>query len=152
MALPALWIAEGDGAVRGAEPAEDGSKRHHPRAKERSSNQIVVWEANEPLNLDIVINRGWWGWADIADAGRHLVTERELAGMDEWLDPGQLEPEEPEEPQLLSSKSDHQSRLQVMNKRFVAAMAAAIRAGLERPPRVGIDPTPGTKSPLYLWR
>jgi hypothetical protein len=40
--------------------------------------------------------------------------------------------------------------LQRMNRRFVAAMAAAIRAGLEQPPRVGIDRTPGTKSPMYL--
>jgi hypothetical protein len=70
--------------------------------------------------------------------------------MDKWLDPEQLEPEEPEEPLL--SKSDNQSRFLVMNKRFVVAMAAAIRAGLEQPPRVGIDRTPGTKSPLYLWR
>jgi hypothetical protein len=37
-----------------------------------------------------------------------------------------------------------------MNDRFVAAMAAAIRAGLEHPPGVGIDRTPGTKNPSYL--
>jgi hypothetical protein len=61
----------------------------------------------------------------------------------------QLEREEPEESELLS-RSAHQIQLELMNQRFVAAMAAAIRAGLERPPRVGIDPTPGTKSPLYL--
>ena len=69
--------------------------------------------------------------------------------MDEWLDPGQLEPEEPKEPQL-PGILDQQSRLQLINGKFVDAMAAAIRAGLERPPRVGIDRTPGTKSPLYL--
>ena len=41
--------------------------------------------------------------------------------------------------------------LQRMNERYIAAMAAAIRARLERPPRVGIDRTPGTKKPL-LYR
>jgi hypothetical protein len=69
--------------------------------------------------------------------------------MNQWLDPGQLEPEEPEEPEL-PRRYDYQTQLQRMNRRFVVAMAAAIRAGLERPPRVGIDPTPGTKSPLYF--
>jgi hypothetical protein len=43
-------------------------------------------------------------------------------------------------------------QLQEMNARFIAAMSAAIRAGFERPPRVGIDPTPGTKSPTYYVR
>jgi hypothetical protein len=69
--------------------------------------------------------------------------------MDEWLDPEQLEPEEPEEQQLYG-RSDYQTALRRVNRRFVAAMAAAIRAGLEQPPRVGIDRTPGTKSPMYL--
>jgi hypothetical protein len=36
------------------------------------------------------------------------------------------------------------------NAKFIAAMAAAIRAGLERPPQVGIDRTPGTKNPLWV--
>jgi len=74
--------------------------------------------------------------------------------MNQVLDPRQLEPEEPEEPeeQQPYGRSDYQTELRRLNKRFVVAMAAAIRAGLERPPRVGIDRTPGTKSPLYLWR
>jgi hypothetical protein len=71
--------------------------------------------------------------------------------MNQMLDPEQLEPEEPEE-QHLYGRSDYQTALRRVNRKFVVAMAAAIRAGLERPPRVGIDPTPGTKSPLYLWR
>jgi hypothetical protein len=37
--------------------------------------------------------------------------------------------------------------LKQMTTRFVAAMAAAIRAGHERPPQVGVDRTPGTKKP-----
>jgi hypothetical protein len=45
---------------------------------------------------------------------------------------------------------DPKDELQLMNGKFVAAMAAAIRAGLERPPRIGIDRTPGTKKPLYF--
>jgi hypothetical protein len=36
------------------------------------------------------------------------------------------------------------------NARFVAAMAAAIRAGDERPPRVGIDTRPCTRHPVVL--
>jgi hypothetical protein len=40
--------------------------------------------------------------------------------------------------------------LEEMNWKFVRAMAAAIRAGLERPPRVGIDPLPGTKNPSFV--
>jgi hypothetical protein len=45
------------------------------------------------------------------------------------------------------------AQLVEMNERFIAAMAAAIRAGLERPPRVGIDRRPGTKNPLpYIDR
>jgi hypothetical protein len=38
--------------------------------------------------------------------------------------------------------------LQLMNARFTSAMSAAIRALREHPPRVGIDPTPGTKKPM----
>jgi hypothetical protein len=37
-----------------------------------------------------------------------------------------------------------------MDGRFVAAMAAAIRAGDERPPRVGIDTRPCTRHPVVL--
>jgi hypothetical protein len=37
-----------------------------------------------------------------------------------------------------------------MNAKFIGAMAAAIRAGLERPPRVGVDPRPGTKNPSFV--
>ena len=72
--------------------------------------------------------------------------------MNQMLDPRQLEPEEPVEPeeQQLYGRSDYQTELRRVNRRFVVVMAAAIRAGLERPPRIGIDPTPGTKSPLYL--
>src|SRR5215469_2390995 len=92
-----------DGAVRGAEPTEDGGAALHllPKRGGALCNQIVVWEADEPLNLDI-IDRSWQfvGWANIADAGRHLVRKRERAGMNRWLDPRQLEPEEPDEPEL----------------------------------------------------
>jgi hypothetical protein len=34
-----------------------------------------------------------------------------------------------------------------MNAKFIAAMSAAVRAGCEHPPRVGVDQTPGTKNP-----
>jgi hypothetical protein len=37
------------------------------------------------------------------------------------------------------------------NENFIAAMAAAIRAGLERPPRVGVDRRPGTKNPTSYF-
>jgi hypothetical protein len=37
-----------------------------------------------------------------------------------------------------------------MNARFIAAMARAIRAGLERPPMIGIDKRPGTRVPINL--
>jgi hypothetical protein len=49
------------------------------------------------------------------------------------------------------SSSTYYSRAQLfeMNANFIAAMAAAIRAGLECPPRVGIDSTPGTKNPSH---
>jgi hypothetical protein len=72
--------------------------------------------------------------------------------MNEWIDPEKLEPGEPAEVRHLGSFPYLQAELQRMNERFVRAMAAAIRAGLERPARVGIDRTPGTKSPLYHWR
>ena len=42
------------------------------------------------------------------------------------------------------------AELEEMNRSFVKAMAAAIRAGLEHPARVGIDRTPGTKNPSYV--
>jgi hypothetical protein len=42
------------------------------------------------------------------------------------------------------------AKLEEMNWRFAKAMAAAIRARLERPPRVGIDRVPGTKNPSYV--
>lgn len=70
--------------------------------------------------------------------------------MDEWIDPGQLEPVEPEEVRHLGSLTYLQADLQRMNERFVRAMAAAIRAGLERPPRIGIDQAPGTRNPSYV--
>jgi hypothetical protein len=44
------------------------------------------------------------------------------------------------------------AELQQMNTNFIVAMAAAIRARLERPPRVGIDRTPGTKNPTTYVR
>jgi hypothetical protein len=43
-----------------------------------------------------------------------------------------------------------ETELKGMGQRFIAAMAAAIRAGEERPPRVGIDRTPGTKKPRFV--
>jgi hypothetical protein len=41
------------------------------------------------------------------------------------------------------------AKLHQRNAKFIAAMAAAIRAGLERPARVGIDRTPGTRNPTW---
>ena len=69
--------------------------------------------------------------------------------MNEWIDK-KLEPGEPAEERHLVGFPYLQRELQRMNARFIRAMAAAIRAGLERPPRVGIDRTPGTKNPSYL--
>ena len=42
------------------------------------------------------------------------------------------------------------TELEVMTRNFIAAMAAAIRAGKERPPRVGIEQKPGTRNPRYV--
>jgi hypothetical protein len=70
--------------------------------------------------------------------------------MNERIDPGQLEPLKSDEVRHLGSFPYLKAELHQMNDRFVAAMVAAIRAGLERPPRVGIDRTPGTKKPSYL--
>jgi hypothetical protein len=47
----------------------------------------------------------------------------------------------------LSSAFFPKAQLLEMNAKFIAAMGAAIRAGFERPPRVGIDRRPGTKNP-----
>ena len=69
--------------------------------------------------------------------------------MNERID---LDKTKPSELRNLASLPYLEAELQQMNDRFVAAMAAAIRARLERPPRVGIDPTPGTKNPSYLSR
>jgi hypothetical protein len=52
----------------------------------------------------------------------------------------------------LGSLPYSRAELAQMNTRFITAMAAAIRAGLERPPRVGIDSTPGTKNPTNYVR
>jgi hypothetical protein len=38
----------------------------------------------------------------------------------------------------------------LMTANFTRAMADAIRAGQEHPPRVGIDHTPGTKKPHHI--
>ena len=67
--------------------------------------------------------------------------------MNERIDLDKLEPSELRN---LGSFPYLKAELQQMNERFVAAMVAAIRAGLERPPRVGIDLTPGTKKPSYV--
>jgi hypothetical protein len=42
------------------------------------------------------------------------------------------------------------AELHDMNAAFIAAMGNAIRARHEHPPRVGIDPTPGTKNPVIF--
>ncbi len=67
--------------------------------------------------------------------------------MNQWLDLDTLKLAEPDH---LGSSPYSTAQLQLMNERFVAAMAAAVRAGLERPPRVGIDQRPGTKNPSYV--
>jgi hypothetical protein len=67
--------------------------------------------------------------------------------MNQQIDHDKLQPQEVRHIGSLPYTDDELDR---MNDRFVAAMAAAIRAGLERPPRVGIDLTPGTKNPSYV--
>jgi len=67
--------------------------------------------------------------------------------MNQRMDHDKLEPQEVRH---LGSLPYTDAELDRMNDRFVAAMVAAIRAGLERPPRVGIDLTPGTKKPSYV--
>jgi hypothetical protein len=44
------------------------------------------------------------------------------------------------------------TELRERNENFIAAMAAAIRGGLERPPQVGVDRRPGTKNPTCYFR
>ena len=66
--------------------------------------------------------------------------------MNEWIVPEKIKPEQRD----LGSLPYLKAQLQEMNAGFVAAMAAAIRAGLERPPRIGIDRVPGTKNPSYV--
>jgi hypothetical protein len=67
--------------------------------------------------------------------------------MNQWIGQDKLEPYEVRH---LGSLPYTDAELDRMNDRFVAAMAAAIRAGLERPPRVGMDCTPGTKNPCHV--
>jgi hypothetical protein len=67
--------------------------------------------------------------------------------MNQRIDPNKLKAVELPD---LGSWSYSPTKLEEMNWKFIRAMAAAIRAGLERPPRVGIDPVPGTKNPSYV--
>ena len=69
------------------------------------------------------------------------------AGMNQRIDPDNLKPGELHN---LGSWPYSRADLEEMNQRFIKAMAAAIRAGHERPPRVGIDRTPGTKNPSHV--
>jgi hypothetical protein len=52
--------------------------------------------------------------------------------MNERIDPGRLEPLKSDEVRHLGSFPYLKAELHQMNDRFVAAMVAAIRAGLER--------------------
>lgn len=96
-------------------------------------HQIVAWEADK--------------------AGRAEGTSRNAVGAGVGMNHSlrQLQPDEANEPDELQHLGSLGSMddLRRMNDRFVTAMIAAIRAGNERPPRVGIDQTPGTKKPLY---
>jgi hypothetical protein len=67
--------------------------------------------------------------------------------MNQRIDLNKLRPGELHD---LGSWPYSKAKLEEMNYKFVVAMAAAIRAGLERPLRVGIDRTPGTKNPSYV--
>jgi hypothetical protein len=67
--------------------------------------------------------------------------------MNQRIDLNKLRPGEVHD---LGSWTYSRAKLEEMNYKFVVAMAAAIRAGRERPLRVGIDRTPGTKSPTYI--
>jgi hypothetical protein len=57
---------------------------------------------------------------------------------------------DPDEVQHVVGLPWSENELRTMSRRFIAAMAAAIRSGEERPPRVGIDQTPGTKKPRFV--
>jgi hypothetical protein len=48
-------------------------------------------------------------------------------------------------------RREHKDRA-TQDRKFIAAMIAAIRAGAERPHRVGIDTTPGTRAPVIIRR
>ena len=67
--------------------------------------------------------------------------------MNQRIDPDNLKPGELHN---LGSWPYSRADLEEMNQKFIKAMAAAIRAGHERPPRVGIDRTPGTKNPSHV--
>jgi hypothetical protein len=67
--------------------------------------------------------------------------------MNQRIDLNKLKPVELRD---LGSWPYSRAKLEEMDQRYVAAMAAAIRTRLERPPRVGIDRTPGTKNPSYV--
>ena len=84
---------------------------------------------------------------ELLHVAMHLVTTQERAGMNQRIDHEELEPQEVRH---LGNSPYTDTDLDRMNDRFAAAMAAAIRAGLERPPRVGIDRTPGTKNPSHV--
>jgi hypothetical protein len=98
-------------------------------------------------------SRQFWGWIDFItkprrQASRNLAGVRRHEPMVRPRDTLKLA-----EPDRLGSSPYSTAQLQLMNERFVAAMAAAIRAGLERPPRVGIDQRPGTKIAFFagIW-
>ena len=46
--------------------------------------------------------------------------------------------------------ADQRREYRKQDNAFVAAMVNAIRHGLERPPRVGIDETPCTSNPVFV--
>jgi hypothetical protein len=51
----------------------------------------------------------------------------------------------------IEHRREHKDRA-AQDQKFIAAMIAAIRAGTERPHRVGIDTTPGTRAPRMIHR
>jgi hypothetical protein len=51
----------------------------------------------------------------------------------------------------ITHKREHKDRA-AQDQKFIAAMIAAMRAGTERPHRIGINTAPGTRAPMMINR
>lgn len=100
-----------------------------------------------------------WSWSDVkaSVADGQAKVERDVIGHKPKVSLGNKPGRKKRGHRGTSNKiyykdheHDNRTKRRLQDVEFIKAMAHAIRRGLERPPRVGIDTTPCTKAPVFI--